>query len=366
MRRRFFGEAGFGKLFGILRMGILVLVAVLFSVSCDSTGAGVGRGSGSDGSGDTFELREVRFGQSAGALGVSSFQASGEAGGGLAIQDALSEPLDGKTVTSTATYSFSEFRFVADIFLRAATLSDSGTAMYEILSWGGDPDDLTRYIDLVTGKVFDDEQQKEIPQMRFDSITLQINAPGDTIVPDFEGDAWPGMPTTFNWTDVKPFSSTSSSAQRFLLSTYIDTPMVKWIQDNSGQVPAELASIPLIAEYNEMSEEPITCLADWATSSLPLTEEFFNLLKTHEYESDPYSGEAWVFLPLNQAIDFSSVEGDVAVEFDFRLDSMFEVHTITDGSNIPMLSGTKAYTDSDGFVRYSPFPARVSVIELSD
>jgi hypothetical protein len=141
--------------------------------------------------------------------------------------------------------------------------------------------------------------------------------------------------------------------------------MVKWIEDHSGETLAALESIPLIAEYNESSEEPITCLGDWASSSLPLTEEFFTLLETHEYESDPYAGEAWVFLPLNQAIDFTSLEGKVAVEFGFRLDDMFEVHTTTDGSTIPMISGTKAYTDSDGFIRYSPFPARVSVIELS-
>lgn len=211
--------------------------------------------------------------------------------------------------------------------------------------------------------MFDDEQHEEIPLMRFDSILLQINAPGDTIVLDFEGDEWPDMPTTFNWTEVKPFSSTSSSAQTFLVSTYIDTPMVKWIEDDSGETLAELESIPLIAEYNESSEEPITCLGDWAYSFLPLTEEFFTLLETHEYENDPYSGEAWVFLPLNHTIDFSSLEGEVAVEFDFRLDDMFEVHTTTDGSTIPMISGTKSYTDSDGFIGYSPFPARVSVIE---
>jgi hypothetical protein len=45
------------------------------------------------------------------------------------------------------------------------------------------------------------------------------------------------------------------------------------------------------------------------------------------------------------------------------LDDMMEVHTLSDGSEVFMLSGSKEYTDTDGNKYYSPFPVKITAQE---
>jgi len=348
---------------------LLILVLLIFFVSCENPTSDNPTSDDDpivddpidNNPSTSVQLKEIRFQKTNEISAVQTVISRNILGTGLDIQEALEEPLDGKDLTGmeTTTYGFTQFQFIADIFLRSDASDDKDNSYFSLLRWGGDPDDLTKYIDLVAGRVVDDGETVELPKVRFDSIVLQVNAPGDTIIPDFAGDY---SETSYSWGELKPFFSTNSSAQTILLSTYVDTPVVKWVE---GDTPEAFATSQTVLDYNNKHpDNPLEDLGGWVyNSQIPLNQEFFDILENTLYSADPHSGEAWLILPLNEALDFTQYSSSVTINFDFFLADMMEVHSLSDESKVFMLSGSKEYTDTDGNKYYSPFPVKITAQE---
>jgi len=263
------------------------------------------------------------------------------------------------TFVSFESYSFSSFKVVADIFLRG----DAWWSGYEdpqrtILNWGGDPEDLSNYVDLATGEFVSTDNSTSIQRSTYTSILIQLNAPAETLIPDFGEDIY--EQETFSWEDIKPFHSTSSSAQHIILSTYIDKPFAKWL----GGDAAGIENYTTVQEYNSSHMDEITEFGQWAFSA-PLNQEFFDAVKALEHTQDPCSGEAWLFLPLHESIDLTSIS-NVSFSFEFFMKDLFEVYIDEDSNANYILSVGKSYTDQDENVFYAPLPIKATYFENDD
>ena len=252
------------------------------------------------------------------------------------------------------SYDFKSFKLNADIFF----LNDYEYYSQDFLMrWGGDASDLSTYIDLVTGEIITDDLDS-LYQDVYTTVMIQLNAPAETIVPDF-GDEESYDQTTFSWTEVKPFFSTNSSAQHIVLSTYIDQPFVQW----AGGKPDNWDSLESVIKFKELygDFDSMESFGDWLWGGV-LNEEFFTEIAKMEYQEDPYSGEGVLFLPLYEPIDLRGME-HVTFSIEFFMKDLFEVRTDDVGNNYYMLSASKNYVTDAGEVFYAPLPIRISYVE---
>lgn len=276
----------------------------------------------------------------------------------IEIPDLLKRYLQVNAV-SKRSYSFKSFRLVTDIILKPDHFIDGEcSASIDLVRWGGDPADLSQYIDLATGDFVVTNTPEKLYRTRYDSILFQINAPADTIVPDFEEDSYDK--TTFSWTDVKPFFSTNSSAQHVVFSTYVKRPFVKWL----GAKTDGFDSLSTILTYSQrlrnmgfQNPEQIDDFEQWAFSA-PLNQEFFDELSRLSLNEDPHSGEAWVFMPMAEPIDLTTMDA-VNFSFEFFIHALFNVFTDDQGNTRYMLDASKNYVDQDGQYYYAPLPIRI-------
>lgn len=268
--------------------------------------------------------------------------------------------------TELQSYSFSSFKLVADIWL-APTSGDQQA----ILSWGGGETDLSNYVDLATGRL-ESTDSFEIDEGVYRSLVMQINAPAETIVGDYGSDAdrYPGV-AEYSWGDLKPFYSTDSSAQHIIISTFVDRAFAAWL---GGENP-DLQQYDYADQYQQETGQTLEDLEQWAMGG-PLNQDFFDAVANYAPESNPNSGEAWVFLPMHDPIDVTGMSG-VTISFEMFMKGLLEVYEpdttaasyedttyFKDGSDrIHVLSSGKTYTDENGHVYYAPLPIRVSYAE---
>jgi len=204
-----------------------------------------------------------------------------------------------------------------------------------------------------------DTNDADLFKLDYPSILFQIDAPADTIIPDFNGDDY-GQ-TDFSWTDVKPFFSTNSSAQHVLMSTYVDKPFVKWVE---GSMPTWFSTLDTVIEYKNLTGRDLVDFGAWAFSA-PVNQDFFDALEMLEFTEDPYSGEAWLFLPMTSSIDLRN-HNNVSFSFEFFLKDLFEVYLDSDGNPVFILAAGKTYVDQGGRQHSSPLPIRISYTENSN
>jgi hypothetical protein len=261
-----------------------------------------------------------------------------------------------KYFVSYKSYSFSGFKIVADIFIKGDYWWNNSTDLKQsILTWGGDADDLANYVDLATGEFVSTDNSTNIHRGIYTSILIQLNAPAETITPDFGNDEYGIL--AFSWGDVKPFFSTNSSAQHIILSTYIDKPYAKWL----GGEYEGFSNYITVQEFKDKKGVELRDFEDWAFNA-PLNQEFFNAVKSLEHTTDPCSGEAWIFLPLYNPIDLTTIS-NVSFSFEFFMKDLFEVYFEENGNANFIISVGKSYTDQEGHVYYSPLPIKASYFE---
>ena len=274
------------------------------------------------------------------------------------IPDILKRYPDEKYV-ERHSYSFKSFKLVGDIILKSNDYflhEGQEVAHSWLLSWGGDPDDLSQYIDLATGELVITEQVSTLVKTVYNSILMQINAPAETIIPDFGEDKY--NVTTFSWGDLKPFFSTNSSTQHILLSTYVKEPFVKWVE---GPMPDWFYDLETVKDFKLRFGRDLVDFGDWIFSA-PINQEFFDGLNRLNFTTDPCSGEAWLFLPLYESIDLTNMDY-VSFVFEFFMKDLLETYIDIDGNVTYVLSSSKTYTDQDNRIYYSPLPIAVSYKE---
>lgn len=268
-----------------------------------------------------------------------------------------------KTFIEKKSYSFSSFKLVTDIFLKPDIyFTGYANASTSIMRWNGDPDDVSQYIDLVSGEFNSTTEPNGLFQYDYKSVLLQINAPAETIIPDFGNDVYDK--TDFSWTDIKPFWSTNSSAQHIIYSTYVKEPFVKWL----GVKSDNFDSLATVQEYyqrqfdaGDPSPHTLTDFEDWAFNA-PLNQEFFDQIKGLNITEDPNSGEAWLFMPMNQSLDLTS-SSKVTFSFELYMKHLFEVFTDNYGDNFYMLGAAKNFKNHAGELFFGPLPVRISYKE---
>jgi len=261
-----------------------------------------------------------------------------------------------KGFVSRKSYDFSSFKLVTDIFLKTSDWFSGSRSRSTLINWGGTPDDLSTYIDLVTGEIITDTIEQDLFKVEYHSVLFQINAPANTIIPDFKGDDY-GQ-TNFSWTDIKPFFSTNSSAQHVLMSTFIDKPFVKWVE---GPMPPWFSDLTTVKEFKAFKDFDLRDFSDWAFNA-PINQEFFDALNNLNFTEDPYSGEAWLFLPMTSSINLEN-HNKVSFSFEFFLKDLFEVYFDSENNPVFMLAAGKTYLDQGGRKHSSPLPIRISYAE---
>ncbi|MBI9106663.1 MAG: hypothetical protein JEZ04_07930 [Spirochaetales bacterium] len=267
-------------------------------------------------------------------------------------------------LTELKTYSFTSFKVVADIFLKSSN-GETATLLY----WGGEDTDLSNYVDLVTGKLESTSEESGLKQTIYETVLIQLNAPAETIIPDFGDDAalYPDI-TKYSWSDLKPFFSTSSSAQHIIISTFVDKPFAAWL----GGDFEDLDTYQEVQDYNNNPENiyPIEDLGAWVFSA-PINKNFFEAVAACKPAEDPNSGEAMVFLPMYDAIDLREID-NVSITFEMFMKGLLEVYPPIPGETraseafvdnqdrVHVLSSGKTYIDEDGNTYYAPLPIKVS------
>ena len=278
----------------------------------------------------------------------------------LTIPDVLKRYPD-KTFVDRKSYAFESFKIVADILLKPDVYLNN-QASSTLLSWGGDGSDVTQFIDLVTGEFTTDSNPSNLYKANYNSILLQVNAPAETIIPDFGSDTY-GQ-SAFSWTDIKPFFSTNSSAQHIVFSTYVTEPFVQWLgvrsegfeslttvqEDYQKQVDAGFPNPEMLSDFEA-----------WAFSA-PLNQEFFDEVSNLNLTEDPNSGEAWLFMPMNQSIDLTDIDA-VTFSFELYMKHLLEVYTDDSGDKFYMLGASKNFKNSAGELFFGPLPIRISYKE---
>jgi len=263
------------------------------------------------------------------------------------------------TFVSRKDYGFSSFKLVTDVFLKTSEWFNGSRSRSVLIRWGGNPDDLSTYIDLVSGKIVTDTDDAELYKLNYPSLVFQIDAPAATIIPDFEGDDF--EKTDFSWTEIKPFFSTNSSAQHVVMSSLIDKPFVKWV---SGTMPSWFSDLTTVQEFKALKEADLKDFSDWAINA-PINQEFFDALENLEFTEDPCSGEAWLFLPMTSSIDLRNHD-KVSFSFEFFLKDLFEVYLDAENNPVFVMAAGKTYTDQSGRRHCSPLPIRISYSENID
>jgi len=308
---------------------------------------------------DNFSTRFA--GNSEGSFVPSNalFQRASLTGNGVLQVPELLVRYPDKTFVSRKSYRFSSFKLVADVVLKTSEWFNGSNSNSTLIRWGGTPGDLSTYIDLVSGETVTDTNDADLFKLDYPSILFQIDAPADTIIPDFNGDDY-GQ-TDFSWTDVKPFFSTNSSAQHVLMSTYVDKPFVKWVE---GSMPTWFSTLDTVIEYKNLTGRDLVDFGAWAFSA-PVNQDFFDALEMLEFTEDPYSGEAWLFLPMTSSIDLRN-HNNVSFSFEFFLKDLFEVYLDSDGNPVFILAAGKTYVDQGGRQHSSPLPIRISYTENSN
>ncbi len=268
-----------------------------------------------------------------------------------------------KTFTDRKSYSFTSFKLVADIFLKPDVFFDGyPSASTTIMTWGGDGSDLSNYIDLVSGEFNSTTEPDGLFKYNYKSVLIQINAPAETIIPDFKGDVYDK--TDFSWTDIKPFWSTEASTQHIIFSTYVTKPFVKWL----GVKSANFDSLSTVHEYYQRQVDAeasnpheLTDFADWAVNA-PMNQEFFDEVEALNITEDPHTGEAWLFMPMNNSIDLTN-SSKVTFSFELYMKKLFEVYKAADGSYCYMLGASKNFKNKAGELFFGPLPIRISYKE---
>lgn len=251
------------------------------------------------------------------------------------------------------SYTFSSFKLVADVILKPDHYFTGYTsANTNLLTWGGDGSDISQYIDLVSGEFESTTQPNALFKTVYNSVLLQINAPAATLTPDFGSDIY-GQ-SVFSWSDLKPFYSTTSTAQNIVYSTFVTEPFVKWI----GVKSAGFDNLITVQDFFTRSGHHLTDFGDWAFNA-PLNQEFFDEIAALNLTEDPHSGEAWVFMPLKSAIDLTSID-KVTFSFEFYMKHLMEVFKDSNGDPYYMLGSSKNFKNSAGDYFYGPLPIRIS------
>mgnify|MGYP001071913917 CR=1 FL=1 len=266
-------------------------------------------------------------------------------------------------IAERKSYSFSSFKLVADVLLKPSTfLGDAWNQKATLLTWGGDGSDLSNYIDLVSGEFVTSEPAETLYRTVYNSVLLQINAPAETIVPDFGSDTYPQ--TAFSWEQVKPYYSTNSSAAHVVYSTYVESPFVTWL----GVKSDGWESLETVQEYyqrqvDDGQPEPheLTDFEDWAFNA-PLNQEFFDEVANLNLTEDPHSGEAWLFMPLNQSIDLTGIS-TATFSVELYMTHLFEVFSDDEGQVYYMLGSAKNFRNAAGEYFFGPLPVRISYSE---
>jgi hypothetical protein len=100
---------------------------------------------------------------------------------------------------------------------------------------------------------------------------------------------------------------------------------------------------------------------DWAFNA-PINQEFFDEVTSLNLTEDPHSGEAWLFMPLNQPIDLTGVS-NATFSCELYMKHLFEVFTDTAGQTYYMLGSAKNFRNAAGEYFFGPLPVRISYRE---